>query len=453
MKPFIKNLEQLFRWRSDRSSQEPNHWIASLFLLTAFGLLIGANFANKFTPANSTAPLAHPPIVEADSKLLTPATPIRQSKQGGGPQSGWIYVLDSNRMNMESQVLLLDPSDGRIVRTFRAGYNPDMALSPDGKRLYISSSRQRPTPEGLRLHGSLEVIDTATGAILQTADNPDRLQPTVWEYQSHMALSLDGRWLYMLKHIDAKNDDVYYIATFDTTRGQFLPERPLLPHCINGVLLPSPRPLDLKVMCTGLSDIRFLRLTKRGSAVISRLALHGTPNTHGEYVGQAFLSPDGSRLKVLMQDGRSFEADSESRSLIHSDAIDSQARKINISDGKTINVSSDDWMAGRGIPLQRPTTSPDGAKLFVGIGRLTDFSQSNWSFDEVAVLDPATLSRTATIKTSILCYSMAVSKDGRFLYGVDPTSASLVIVDIGNAREIRTISGIGVTPILATVAP
>jgi hypothetical protein len=154
-----------------------------------------------------------------------------------------------------------------------------------------------------------------------------------------------------------------------------------------------------------------------------------------------------------MQDGRSFEADSESRSLIHSDAIDSQARKINISDGKTINVSSDDWMAGRGIPLQRPTTSPDGAKLFVGIGRLTDFSQSNWSFDEVAVLDPATLSRTATIKTSILCYSMAVSKDGRFLYGVDPTSASLVIVDIGNAREIRTISGIGVTPILATVAP
>jgi len=445
MKPFIKNLEQLFIWRSDRSSQEAKLWIASPLLLTALGLLIGANFASKVTPANSAAPAAHPPIAEADSKLITPAKPFRHRE---APKSGWIYVLDSNRMNMESQVLLLDPSDGRIVRTFRAGYNPDMALSPDGKRLYISSSRQRP----MRLHGSLEVIDTATSAVLQTADNPDRLQPTVWEYQSHMALSPDGRWLYMLKHI-ANKDDIYYVATFDTTRGQFLADRALLPHCINGVLLPSARPLDLKVMCTGLSDIRFLRLTNRGLAVISRLALHGTPNTQGEYVGQAFLSPDGSRLKVLMQDGRSFEADSESRSLIHSDAIDSQARKISISDGKTINVSSDDWMAGRGIPLQHPTTSPDGAKLFVGIGRLTDFNQSNWSFDEIAVLDAATLSRTATIKTSILCYSMAVSKDGRFLYGVDHTSASLVVIDIGSAREIRTISGIGVTPILATVAP
>jgi DNA-binding beta-propeller fold protein YncE len=82
-----------------------------------------------------------------------------------------LYILDSNNNKEESQVLVVDVEDGRVVKTFRAGSTPDMALSPDGKRLYIASTWWTAERWG---GGTLDVIDAATGTLLQRVDNPDR---------------------------------------------------------------------------------------------------------------------------------------------------------------------------------------------------------------------------------------------------------------------------------------
>src|SRR6476660_2256115 len=52
---------------------------------------------------------------------------------------GWLYVLDTDNGGSNGQVILIDSSTGTVGRIYKAGYHPDMALSPDGSRLYISS--------------------------------------------------------------------------------------------------------------------------------------------------------------------------------------------------------------------------------------------------------------------------------------------------------------------------
>src|SRR6266481_7907085 len=84
----------------------------------------------------------------------------------GRPNSGWLYVVDSHRNVSESAVLVVDPEKGRIIASLPTGFQPDIAVSPDGLRLYLSYS-ERGTTSG----GELAVIDTSTGAVLREVPN------------------------------------------------------------------------------------------------------------------------------------------------------------------------------------------------------------------------------------------------------------------------------------------
>lgn len=446
---FAKNLRRSFtrdRLRSVRGK------VVSLLLssiLTVLSLLVGTHLTGEVGHGNAASALA-PLLVAGTSLQSGSGDQIQHAKHKQHPQSGWIYVLDSNRMGLESQVLLVDPDQGRVVRTIKTGYNPDMALSPDGTRLYIASSRQRQTPDGPRLRGYLEVIDSVTGDVLQTVDNPDRAQPTHWEYNSYMAVSPDGNWLYMFKHIDAKEEDVYYVATFDTKQDRFLPGKASLPNCITALLFPLPQRLRIDVLCTGSKDVRFLKLTRVGAASSSRMELRGAPKTPGEYIGLGFLSTAANTFTAILGDGHFFEIDGESHELIRSEAIDSEARKIS---AMSPSDTRDDWLADSWIRLQVPPLSPDGERLYVGIGRLAHIRQGGWSFDRVAILDSHTLKREGEMKPSQPFWSFAMNHNANRLYAISPQQGSIMVMDTISQREIRTIYGIGTTPIFAIVAP
>src|SRR4051794_19771831 len=88
----------------------------------------------------------------------------RGSVGGERPHTGWLYVVDSKNGSADAQVLVVDPSSGEVVKSFKTGMNPDIALASDGKRLYVAST----LTDGTSNKERLSVLDTATGAVLKT---------------------------------------------------------------------------------------------------------------------------------------------------------------------------------------------------------------------------------------------------------------------------------------------
>jgi DNA-binding beta-propeller fold protein YncE len=430
MKDFsIQPPRQLSVERGFRVSHLLRRSPTSVYLLTALLLFTVILFS-----ATATSP---DPAAASDMNSLSPS---RQEK----PQPGWLYVVDSNNQATESQILLVNPEQGSVVRSFKAFYNPDIALSPDGTRLYLASTQSTGQ--------ILEVIDTTSGATLLTIPNPERWRPSTPYYRSHMAFSPDGNWLYVYKHEYVT--DLYYVATFDVRQNQFLPEKAYLPDCINAVLAPTAVPLALNVLCTGSNDVRFLKITKRGGAAISRVPVQLRKSRHGLGVYLGVISPNDSTINVIAGDGLFSHIDTKLKKITHTGEVDSRGRKKDSTDLPPLLVQSpDDWMGGKWIPLQASTSTPGESKLYVGIGQLADFRRSNWSFSQIAVFDKNTLDRVGTFEPSRQVFSLTLSKDGKRLYGIDPRTASIVIIDTATDSELRTISGLGVSPIIALVAP
>ena len=80
-----------------------------------------------------------------------------------------------------------------------------------------------------------------------------------------MALSKDGRWLYQYRTSDTRYQSVYYIATFDTERNAFLPERAVVPLCEAGDSIPLQEPLRVGLLCSRTQDIRLIEIAPNGS--------------------------------------------------------------------------------------------------------------------------------------------------------------------------------------------
>ncbi|MGA9505590.1 MAG: hypothetical protein WBV31_14220, partial [Terriglobales bacterium] len=107
-----------------------------------------------------------------------------------------LYIVDSDRGSSDSheRLFAVDPERKAIVRTYATGSHPDIALSPDGTRLYVASESRVPEgPEGAGA-GRLDVVDTETGATLASVANPHRWVAMGPLYGSEMALSADGHW-------------------------------------------------------------------------------------------------------------------------------------------------------------------------------------------------------------------------------------------------------------------
>jgi YVTN family beta-propeller protein len=419
-------------------------------ILLGVGLLLGsAAVVGASRIGVQQPPQAHNAVIQGASDAANELASISQPQSWKQPQREWLYVLDSNAMATESHILLVDPKRGRVVTSLTAGYNPDMALSVDGHYLYVASSRLRDTPEGPRLRGSLDVLDTQRGKILRSVQNPDQPQPTHWEYQSLMAFSQDGTLLHMFKHNDGKTADTYYVATLDTGRQSFLPGRVLLPGCLNSLLFPLARAGSVEVVCTGSRDVRLLDTTAIGTAAVKRVALGPRSNTPGDYVGMGFVAGDGHTFTAMMGDGRFLSFDSVTGEVVARGSVDSEGKR----DAGVPTEGNHDWLSGSWIRLQIPSASPDGQKLYIGLSRLAHVRQGVRSFDRIAVVDAGSLNLLATITPSQPCWSFTLSKDGSRLYATSPEQASVMVIDSSTGREIRTIYGVGRTPIWATVAP
>jgi len=172
------------------------------------------------------------------------------------PQQGWLYVMDYDSVHAGSpgQVLLVDPDSAQIVGRLIVGSAPEIALSPDGSHLYVASM--------LDAGDMLSVIDTTTGATLGSVPINNRAQYTSMPDTPVIAVSPDGLWVYILEmRTISRLHDEFTLASFDVAKNAFLPEAPVLPGCVSGLLFPSPNGQQVQVVCRGSNDVHSLLQT------------------------------------------------------------------------------------------------------------------------------------------------------------------------------------------------
>ncbi|MGI9075231.1 MAG: YncE family protein [Bryobacteraceae bacterium] len=176
------------------------------------------------------------------------------------PEHGWLLVLDTNEFGDEGQILLVDPQAGLIRGKISTGVRPDFALSRDGTRLYVTAGNA-----GM---GSLSVYDTSTGTLAQVIELPDHLQyTTVGPSYPLLAVSPDGRRVYIENmRMVSLGVDEYKIATFDTLSGTLLPESAMLPACGPGRFISvGMGGWDFQMHCFFTNSVQSVKVTPSGS--------------------------------------------------------------------------------------------------------------------------------------------------------------------------------------------
>jgi len=337
--------------------------------------------------------------------------------------SGWLYVVDTQTGKSDSSVLVVDPSDGRIRKSYISGYRPDIALSPDGSRLYISFGKWNSATA--MLEGLLDIYDTATGELVSEIDNPDIPFSTLAIYPTQLSMAASGRYLYMLKKHETREGRDLYVTAFDTTQGRFLRDHASLPGCDRAMLVPADQDLKVIVKCLDSAYVRAITLSDGEKPVKDDWSLVRGRNGEIERSWGALVQESGrDRVAMISKDGSGFSVDLRSK-IVHP-----LGRVIN---DRTV------------VGVQRMLISRNGKSLYVAAGH----EQAEWSvrFDRLIEVDASTLLPKESLNTILPFFSMTASPDGTRLYTVSPRPGAITVIDASNLHEVRRFS-VGKTPIL-----
>ena len=360
------------------------------------------------------------------------------------PQVGWLYVLDNRVLFERGQIIVVSPVNLQVTKRIPTGFLPDFTLSPDGSRLFVISS-QPPSETD-----TLAVIDPLSTNVLDTQVVSHRMQYIARPGQTSMVVSADGRWLYIAKDRWTPGDDQkgipqrdeYAVAMYDTQRRSFAKEDiPVSEDCHGMQLVPSS--IGLHVLCSSGNEVYSYPLTPSGLGPPQVVALprnprqvfDGSPTTVNTtvvhpHIAGAVAPPDGKTLTVVTSYMR----------VIQIDAVTDRIARVE-------QVRDDRWAMPSGIP-----SSPDGARIYVPVGPLSQLNRGP-GVNEILVLDAGTLGQAATIHTTGPFWSLTISKDGRYLYAVDPHTQTLYVIDAASGREVHKIAGLGAGPSRVAVGP
>jgi hypothetical protein len=376
-----------------------------------------------------------------------------------------LYIVDSDRGSSDSheRLFAVDPERKEIVKNYPTGMHPDIALSPDGTRLYVASESRVPEgPEGAGA-GRLDVVDTATGATVASVADPHRWVVMGPLYGSEIALSAEGHWLYVYKLMPGRENGPERtvsesVAIFDTAANKFLPDTIPLSNCGGSLLVPWPNGRALTVVCFVTGDLRTMQFSDQGVPMTQLPTVIAIPHDWGRTrLGTAFVSGE-NELTVLMTDGK--------------------YRRINVQSGTTVQEGEIAFSPLLTPPGWHPSTPgaehvPSlgrrviGARILESQGRLyVPLSRSDLymhAADAIAVLNARTLQQEGffELKSSWwhsswnLFWDGAIGDGGRRLYllGVESKGGTVRVLSLPDGKEIETIKGLGTTLSIVILSP
>jgi len=103
----------------------------------------------------------------------------------------------------------------------------------------------------------LAIIDTTTGSVLDRRETPQLIR---WISPSSpgMAISPDGRWLYLLKTNYSVGPSEYSLLTFDTWENRFVSGEKSISNCSSPHPLPISGDRKVRVLCSGGTESEVL---------------------------------------------------------------------------------------------------------------------------------------------------------------------------------------------------
>jgi hypothetical protein len=364
-----------------------------------------------------------------------------------------LYVLDAGNDQQKPQVLLVDQSNGKVIRRYHAGDQPDMALTPDGTLLFISYAFNN--AEGL-MEPVLDVYDTASGKLIDHMSNPEALQHKVPVYQSSMVMAPSGKQIYIEKYHwteGTTGPNGCYISVFDTALRRFRGVNISVSNC-GHVVLPSDEDLKFYMVSASTHAIDEFTLVMPSDGAVNtshRYIPIKLPNpsdaisevkktnaatapcevgqrTPAKTLGVVFFQPQDKTIGVVLADGSRL-------------AVDLSASVTKFM-GKEPSTGK---LGGMQTALHG-----DGSSVYFSAAQGTNSYFER--YDQIVRIDPATMAITGKMTTLVPFFDMSISPDQSTLFTVNPERAMITVIDAPSLKQVSQFS-VGVKPIFAIAAP
>ncbi len=245
-------------------------------------------------------------IVTSGAGLSERANPIVESSET-------LYLVswvDPDAPQITGKVRIVNRATGKLIQAIDTGYAPDIAISPDGQRLYLAALEYiELTPEGQEvLKDYLTAFDTATWKavwkteIKRPPDANARFRTNFGDGPSALAISSDGSRLF----VQLQGGWDAWLIRIDTATGRAIAQSPRVSNCIGADVTVSSNSNELHLSCYAGKALHFMNATTL--QVEKTLSIPGGPI-------RSALSPDGRWLYVVTYASKVALIDLEKRSI------------------------------------------------------------------------------------------------------------------------------------------
>lgn len=327
-----------------------------------------------------------------------------------------IYVIDPNNGAMTSTIWTVDPDSQRVVGGIGTRHTPEIAISPDGARVYVADSYLAKVIRG-EPHDVLSVYDAATEQLLHDdIDIRGRLLYKLYPNpQPFMFLSRDGKRLFIGKYGDP---DIHTLrmTILDAETFKTLAEF-RSPSCFDIVPL-----LNGRLVCAHNATV--FVVDPITGATIDEIAVPGSN------IVAMTLASTRDWLYCVLGDARIAVID-----LASSPRMVASQVSLGLRSGLTHLL----------------VLSQNQERLYVGID--TTGSGSLGTANEIWAFDTSNWSRVGIFKLDDGAFHIAISHDGTQLYSVNPFQKSFSIFDTRTFQGIVVLHDLGETPAHIVVPP
>lgn len=279
-------------------------------------------------------------------------------------------------------VQVIDTATDRVVGTAKTGNRPrGMAVSPDGKRLYVAMSWWHDGKHARTGREALLALDAHTMKVVR--EYPAGTDPEC------VAVSPDGQRLY-LSNEDAGTASIVDVASAKT----------------RATLVVGTEPEGV----TASPDGKWVYVTAETSNVVTVI------DAKKEKVAANILVDARPRATLFSRDGTRAWSTSEIGGTVAT--IDPKQHRI----VKRLHLPKGDKPVGLAL-------SPDQNTLYVATGR----------GNAVAVIDVRANRLLAKIPAGERVWGIAITRDGRRVYAANSLSNTISVIDTASRRVVRTI--------------
>jgi WD40 repeat protein len=333
------------------------------------------------------------------------------------------YVADTKN-STHGSIEVFDPSTGRHLKTLESKYDPDIAVSPDGKLLFVIES----DVEKIRTTSTLLTYNTKTFKLLKRVPLVHRTLYNVRPSFSEIVVSEDGRYLYLLQTETLGNDKAKYsIATYDVAHRKFLPTSTELPE---GVLaFGKLRGRSALFAAVQGREIEGVTWGDPATSLKVHEFEHPVQRGHDFTISAAVPDPSGKFLYIVTRNGLLRVADIEKDSV-----------------GPEVKL---DLPSGSAVPIQHLIVTP---KSFV-LGVSGKEGAARGQTESVYLFDRSSLKPVSSFKLSPPAEQIELSPDGSKLYASSMLVGSITTYDLSTGKSLSRIEKAGQTPVRFSVAP